>query len=1152
MNLAELQRTLTSVEPAAVLVPPRVMEAIIRQVLKLSGMVWSVPHAQSWIVDRTLLFRHVDQADLVLATDQVLPATVILLSWPSEEELQREKEATVLLQLWRQLFHASIHQAVDRCWDDAVLTPARLRDHIEVIGPTAFEEIRNILIQENILMADARDRAVFDEFAATFLELFSFSPTLLGSFFPGLGEPHAIKELLDRDLDSEALLRRTRLPGAPNPMVAAEDTTSEANAFFRTLEESSRSALETGNMVGAAIQLQRAVRVAPADEAPQTRKQAERLLADLVHRLKNALELPDDEVAGWGRLLPILLDKADQGSRAPEAALLHELQNICLDHEREMYKLDIVEYVMSAGRRPLKRPLPSQRLVRITRTLRGAVPNLTAARLSDTDRRELESLLEKALQRTENRVRSRFRPLVTNALQDVGLAAKNPLEAVAFSKMVEEILDRVIDSGFLTFSDLRDTISRNQLKLPDLTEPLDFIRGDPLIRLDRRLATVLDGVYRPGEFYLRWLERFTALNFGTKLGRLFTRLVTLPVGGGFLIAFALIRIFHREEWGDSAVSVTAALVRCFIHPESDAPEGGLALATDADPNSIPPLPNPTFFTTTSVTLWLAFSVIIFGLIHSRALRKNLSRIGHSTVRGLRRGFIDFPLWIARHDALNRFLSSTAFQLFSWYVIKPGIVTALIVWLVPRFQEEPLEIVLCFLAANFLINSRPGEAMGQTLVRFITDFVNLLRAGLIPGLVRFIERIFKELLRTLEGGLFTVDEWLRFRGGESNLSVAVRSIAALIWMPISYLARFNLVVLIEPCFNPLKYPIVFVATKFYLPFYPFVLKSLTAFLTVPFLPTPIATFVAFSIAAWISFWLPDVFGFIFWEMKENWSLFRANRRQTVEPVPVGVHGETIRGYFQPGFHSGTLPKLFAKIRHAETRAMQTGNYSAVRQYRGSLAEIEDSLLKFMNREFCVLLRQAPAWAGQDLDARRVELSSNRIRFHLAHPKYPEQPLLATLENRAGWIVADMSSAPWLAALSAEALADLHNALIVLLKIAGVDLVSEQIRLLLPSLHDRFDFNANGLVIWPAERQGKELNVDLRPDSEPRERADIDPSISVLMWDPERVLFSDRVLTRGECLVIWSPRSDRNEPPRRLMPEVPILPTPPLATEGENAA
>ena len=36
--------------------------------------------------------------------------------------------------------------------------------------------------------------------------------------------------------------------------------------------------------------------------------------------------------------------------------------------------------------------------------------------------------------------------------------------------------------------DLRDAISRNNLKLPDLSEPFDFLRGDRLLRADRRLA----------------------------------------------------------------------------------------------------------------------------------------------------------------------------------------------------------------------------------------------------------------------------------------------------------------------------------------------------------------------------------------------------------------------------------------------------------------------------------------------------------------------------------------------------------------------------------------------------------------------------------------------------------------------------------------
>src|SRR4051812_31856108 len=166
MTLAELQRALTSVQPAAVLVPPRVMEHVLRQVLELSPMTWTVPHRTSWIADRNVLYRHVDHNDLAVPPDHSLPGEVYLIAWPDEDHLTRTPVASVLQQTWRQLFHASIHKAIEERWNDGTLTPARLRDRIEAIGPTAFAEIRAVLIDEKLLLAKADDRDVFVEFAA--------------------------------------------------------------------------------------------------------------------------------------------------------------------------------------------------------------------------------------------------------------------------------------------------------------------------------------------------------------------------------------------------------------------------------------------------------------------------------------------------------------------------------------------------------------------------------------------------------------------------------------------------------------------------------------------------------------------------------------------------------------------------------------------------------------------------------------------------------------------------------------------------------------------------------------------------------------------------------------------------------------------------
>src|SRR5438128_9473568 len=87
MTVTELQRVLRAADPAAVLVPPRVLERVIQQVLNLPNLLWVVPHRKSYVVDRHILFRHVEQDDLNLESDQLLPQTVILIAEPTAEEI---------------------------------------------------------------------------------------------------------------------------------------------------------------------------------------------------------------------------------------------------------------------------------------------------------------------------------------------------------------------------------------------------------------------------------------------------------------------------------------------------------------------------------------------------------------------------------------------------------------------------------------------------------------------------------------------------------------------------------------------------------------------------------------------------------------------------------------------------------------------------------------------------------------------------------------------------------------------------------------------------------------------------------------------------------------------------------------------------------
>ena len=152
MRLAELQQALRTADPAAVLVPPRVLERLIQAQHQLSGLFEQVPHRKCYVVDRPTLYRHVEQDELDLEPDRLLPSPVILLARPSPNTLATEESETILLAFWRRLFHANIERVLRQQVSEGRLTPALVRERIDEIGPSTFAEIRMVLDQEKCLL----------------------------------------------------------------------------------------------------------------------------------------------------------------------------------------------------------------------------------------------------------------------------------------------------------------------------------------------------------------------------------------------------------------------------------------------------------------------------------------------------------------------------------------------------------------------------------------------------------------------------------------------------------------------------------------------------------------------------------------------------------------------------------------------------------------------------------------------------------------------------------------------------------------------------------------------------------------------------------------------------------------------------------------
>src|SRR5262249_7016775 len=156
--------------------------------------------------------------------------------------------------------------------------------------------------------------------------------------------------------------------------------------------------------------------------------------------------------------------------------------------------------------------------------------------------------------------------------------------------------------------------------------------------------------------------------------------------------------------------------------------------------------------------------------------------------------------------------------------------------------------------------------------------DMLRSGLIQGLFRFVVFVFKRVTDAVESVLFSVDEWLRFRTGDTWGSMVVRTLLGVLWFPVSYVVRFYMVVLVEPMINPIKLPISILAAKFVYPlllvwglFDVVNLSSPLVPVLQPYLGFPLAWLLVIG----TFYLLPDAFAYLAWELKENWRLYRAN-------------------------------------------------------------------------------------------------------------------------------------------------------------------------------------------------------------------------------------------------------------------------------------
>jgi hypothetical protein len=397
-------------------------------------------------------------------------------------------------------------------------------------------------------------------------------------------------------------------------------------------------------------------------------------------------------------------------------------------------------------------------------------------------------------------------------------------------------------------------------------------------------------------------------------------------------------------------------------------------------------------------------------------------------------------------------------------VRPGLPAFAIAYVVAESYDIETAL-LAFGAAYLLVggflSSRPGMELAERAADWARRAGRDLGKRLLPGLLRLVLDLFKTLLELLDKVLYRVDEWLRFRPGEGRPSLVIKVVVGAVWAVLRYLIRIYVNLLIEPTINPVKhFPVVTVGGKIMLPLAPTLIQAFRAPL-MPLSPVVANTFAAANVAL-----LPGLWGFLAWELQANWRLYAASRPRELQPVPIGSHGETLGRFLRPGLHSGTIPKTYAKLRRAAWR----GDASQAK-HRETLHHVEEALHHFVERDLVALLRQVD-W---EVSAGEVQIASNRVRIELCGPGGP--PAWLAFEEQSGFILAGWRTRGWISDLDPERRRVLGNALAGFYKLAGVDLVREQIEAWLPA-PSPYDVADEGLVVWPGGDFNTETVYDLR--------------------------------------------------------------------------
>jgi hypothetical protein len=714
-----------------------------------------------------------------------------------------------------------------------------------------------------------------------------------------------------------------------------------------------------------AQRLSRPARSAPAavDEAIAAREaEAEDHLADLLAaKWKLDLATADDIHDLVGRLAAE--DRKRFGS-APARTLLACLEQVLSESRSDYYRLRFGRWLLTFGRRRLREVLPFQSLLKALRAMDIAAARLDEMPWAITDLERFGRALAALTARVNARLDAQIMPRVEQAMREADFVPRDHRENVAAQKMKLELQDVIKQRRHLKFTDVRDIVARNILRLPDPTLS-EFFRGDRLARFDRTAAEALPGVYRPGEIYIKGLQQLSAPLFGTGPGRKLSRYVLVPFGAAYLLLKSIDMLME--------------------------------LVPDYDKS----------FRFANLTDVMLLGGIVNLVMHTGIGRHIAVSLWQGLAATLRFLFYDGLTRLMRWPPIAELLTTGLVRGLGRNIVQPLLIGMLplipIIVLAVFVEEVPIEpglwlAALAFALGTFARNTPTGRRFLDNLSTRIGLYLRRINQALFIGLVQALLYFFKEVTRRFAQLLHRVDESLTHHLGEHPASLIGKALVAPLWRFAEALIQFYVTVLVEPQVNPVKhFPIVSIGHKILLPFLPAITS---AFVEVSSSVLPAV--VAYPLVTLTIVLLPGLFGFFVWELKENWKLYQANHQDglaaadrpqspfgdgddteplPVEPAAVGHHGESVRALMSRGFHSGALPKAFDRLRRvirAELRDQQPYPHR-LRRVQRQLEDVRHALRVFFERELIYALRER--CRDPNCSLTRIDSGTPRIATNL---------------------------------------------------------------------------------------------------------------------------------------------------------------------------